>query len=122
MDPQKISDLVNQDILTSMGLGDLPQEEKDKLINGMIHDVQARIIDRCMQKLSDEEKLELDGMLQEPVKNKDAILAFFREKIPTFDDIVLDEVVEFKHEMIEDAKILRDKAGEIAGESKKGKK
>lgn len=108
MTPKKDAGLLDQDVLVGMGLGDLPDKEKEELTDAMISAVQGRIVARCMRKLSPEEIADLDGMMDAPDENKDAVMAFLQAKIPDLDEVMKEEAMDFKRKMLEDAKAVQE--------------
>lgn len=107
MDLNEAQTILNQDILTALGLQDLPQEEKSRLIDDMVRVVQNRITARIIRKLNDDDKADLDGMLSVP-SNDAAVAEFLYSKIPDFNEIATEEMVQFKLELIEDTKAIRE--------------
>lgn len=94
-------DLLNENIISLLGLEALSPEEKTEMINTMSELVQKRVTLRLMDILSNEDQ----GKMSE-LENGDpaALLAFITEKVPNLDEIVKEEVVRLKEESMKLAK------------------
>lgn len=92
-----ITELLNINLVEELGLNTLPPEKKDALIKQMLEVVESRINQEIMSALSEDEKKELDGVLD---SDKDMI-EFLKNKIPNFDMMVAETVANFKKEIID---------------------
>lgn len=92
-----IAELLNIDLVKELGLGSLPPEKKELLVSQMSEVVEGRINLEVLSILTEEEKIELDEILD---SNGDMIL-FLRSKIPNFDLMVAEIVANFKKEILE---------------------
>lgn len=87
-------------IIEALGLEALPDEQKIKMVEMMSTVVQKRLMLRIMDQLSETDKDEFEKILG----GKDADLAaaeFIKNKVPNFDEMVQEEVIKIKQEMIE---------------------
>ena len=89
-------DLLNENIIGLLGLESLPDAEKAAMIEKMTTLIQKRLMLRVMDVLSAEDAKQMAEM----EKNPQEILAFIVEKVPNFEDIVKEEVVKLKEEML----------------------
>lgn len=85
-------------ILDELGLGDLPQEQKDQLLNQMIDSLNTRILNRVSNVLTDEDVDNLEK-LSEQDPTGDLANQFLAAKVPNFNAIALEETDRFKREM-----------------------
>ncbi len=90
------TDLLNQNIIGLLGLESLPDEEKQAMLEKMTALIQKRLMLRVMDALSEEDAQKMAEM----EKNPQEILAFIAEKMPNFEDVVKEEVVKLKEEML----------------------
>ncbi len=87
-------------IIEALGLESLPDEQKIKMVEMMSTVVQKRLMLRIMDQLSETDKNEFEKILG----GKDADLAaaeFIKNKVPNFDEMVQEEIIKIKQEMIE---------------------
>jgi len=90
-----ISELLNINLVEELGLDKLPEEKKTALVNQMAEVVEGRINIEVLSVLSEDEKKELDSVLD----SDGDLLAFLRSKIPNFDILVAETVANFKKEV-----------------------
>lgn len=90
-------DLLNENIIALLGLEALPDEEKVAMIEKMTDLVQKRVILRVMDLLAEEDAAKMAEM----EKNPEEVIAFIAEKVPNFDQIMQEEIVRLKQEMID---------------------
>ncbi len=92
--------LLEANIIEALGLESLPDEQKIKMVEMMSTVVQKRLMLRIMDQLSETDKNEFEKILG----GKDADLAaaeFIKNKVPNFDEMVQEEIIKIKQEMIE---------------------
>lgn len=92
-----IAELLNIDLVKELNLESLPVEQKDALINQMSEVVESRINLEVLSILTEEEKKELDKVLD----SNDDMVAFLRSKIPNFDLMVAETIANFKKEILD---------------------
>ncbi len=90
--PPKTQTLQN-DIVTALGLNDLPEETRDELIAKMTEVVIKRLLLNIFEKLS-EDSVEEFGKLQTS-GDAEAMEAFLKEKIEDYDGLVQKTVSDF---------------------------
>lgn len=93
--------LVAEDLITELGLGDLPEEKKMELVIKWGNIVQKDVMMRVLTELSENDKEELDKMLVGNTDNYEEIYKFLEKKLPNLDDIVKEEIENFRQEMKE---------------------
>ncbi|MFA5871651.1 MAG: DUF5663 domain-containing protein [Parcubacteria group bacterium] len=95
------STILKQTILDELGIVDLPEERKEKILVDMMEVILKRLYIETMEKLSEEDR----GALMDLLDNKaeeEKVEVFLREKIENYDDFVKKVVDEFKAEIKED--------------------
>ena len=92
-------DLLNENIIGLLGLESLPDEEKVAMLEKMSDLLQKRIALRVMDQLAEEDQKKMAEM----EKNPQEILGFIAEKVTNFDEILKEEVVKLKQEMLDAA-------------------
>lgn len=97
---EEIKDLLNENIIGLLGLEALPDEEKLSLLNKMSELVWKRVLLRIMERFSEEEARELEAILNDEEK----VFQYLSDKSPDFLDILKEEIVKIKAEMVEVAK------------------
>ncbi|OIO29483.1 hypothetical protein COX93_02300 [Candidatus Nomurabacteria bacterium CG_4_10_14_0_2_um_filter_30_12] len=92
-----IAELLNINLVEELGLNSLPPEKKEALINQMSEVVENRINLEVLSILTEEEKKELDKVL-----NSDGdMVQFLKNKIPNFEFLVAEVIANFKKEILE---------------------
>lgn len=95
-----------QDLITELGLHNLPEPMKVHLIMKWGSLVQKDIIMRVLRELSESDKEELDRLLAKPGDNFEAVYALLESKMPNLDEIVKEEIDKFRVEMLDNFKSL----------------
>jgi hypothetical protein len=90
------NDLLNENIIGLLGLESLPDNEKQAMLEKMTELIQKRLMLRVMDVLSEEDAKQMADV----EKNPQEILALIAEKVPNFEDLVKEEVVKLKEEML----------------------
>jgi hypothetical protein len=92
-----ITELLNINLVKELGLDSLPPEKKSALINQMLEVVESRINLEVLSILTEEEKRELDKVLD----SDGDMIKFLRDKIPNFDLMVAETIANFKKELLD---------------------
>ena len=98
-------DALNIDLEKELGLNELPLEEQRRIIENVGEAIAGLIISRATEALDENQKDELDKMLDDSGKIED-MEDFFRKNISNFDEIVAEEIAKFKKEGLEFYKSL----------------
>ncbi|TSC53114.1 MAG: Uncharacterized protein LiPW39_437 [Parcubacteria group bacterium LiPW_39] len=93
MSPQ---DFLQKNLITELGLEDLPEGKKEELILKIGALIQQNILLRILSELGEKDKDEFDKVLAE--ENNEKTLAFLQSKISNFDELVKEEIAKFKEE------------------------
>ena len=97
---------IKDNLISQLGLDDLPQEKKIELMMKWGDIVQKDIIMRVLRELPEEDKAELDKLLAAKGENFEEIYKFLEGKMPNLDDIVKEEIEKFREEIKDSAKKL----------------
>ena len=92
-----IAELLNVDLIKELGLDSLPEERRAALIDQMTEVLESRISLEVLSILTEEEKKELDQVLD----SGGDMIEFLRSKIRNFDLMVAETIANFKKEMLE---------------------
>ena len=95
---QEIKDILDKDLLELMGGQDMPQEKKQELYQKMAETVQNRVIARIDDKLSDQEKQEWIGIVDQDDKAK--MEEFLRSKNIDIAKMLTEEAIIYKPEIM----------------------
>lgn len=92
---------MQETIVEELGLGDMPEEQKSKILVDLLELVLKRLYMETMDKLTQEDQQELMKMLEEKAE-PDKVEAFLRGKISDYDEFVKKVVSDLKDELKED--------------------
>lgn len=104
------SQIIDQDIITLLGLESLPEEQKANLINKMGEVVLNRISLTIMDNLDLDDQKRLEALMK---KNGDGekVNNFLEDKIKNLDEIRMAEILKFKEEIVADAEAIKKDLG-----------
>jgi len=97
-------DLMSKDILELMGAKDMSGEQQAELYKKMMETIDTRVTMKIEDLLSDEDVDKLFELTKE--RNADEVIEFLTQRNVDIKKIYLDEVVLYKAEMVELAKIM----------------
>ncbi len=92
-----LDELLSENIIELLGLEALSEQEKKSLIDKMTDLVMKRVLLQIMDRMKAEDSIELTQMERNPQE----ILAFVAEKVPDVDDLLKQEIVKVKEEMLQ---------------------
>ena len=92
-----ITDFLQVDLISELGLDKLPEDQKTSLLNQMMETLENRLMSEIFPLLSEEDVDKLESMGDQA----DDISAFLKERIPTIELIATEVVAQFKKEMLE---------------------
>ncbi|MBI4708787.1 MAG: hypothetical protein HY764_01125 [Candidatus Portnoybacteria bacterium] len=98
------AEVLKKNIITELGLDNLPEERKLELLGKMSDLIQKRVLLRVIKSLSLDDKEQFDKLLGQ--ENEQEIYRFLISKVPNIDEITDEEVIRFKEEVIEHVKKL----------------
>lgn len=93
--------IMQETIVEELGLGDLPEERKAKILVDLLELVLKRLYMETMDKLTQEDQQALMKMLEEKGE-ADKVEEFLRGKISDYDEFVKKVVSDLKDELKED--------------------
>lgn len=83
--------ILSKDIVKEWGLGSLPETKQVEIVSRIGRIIYQAILVRALDILSEKEQEEFDALLDKDSTTPDDVLAFLQKKIPTFDQLVLEE-------------------------------
>lgn len=89
--------LLTENIITMLGLQDLPDGEKAALVDRILDVTQKRIMLRLTELLATED----DAVVSELAKDPPKLFAFLQTKVPNFNAILEEEMLSVKKELLE---------------------
>ena len=86
-------------LISDLGLENLPMEKQEALLMRMMEVVLKRIFVETMAKLNEREKEEYTAMIEKNMTPEE-VESYVREKIPKYEEMVLEITKQFREEMI----------------------
>jgi hypothetical protein len=99
--------VLQENIIKLLGLENLPEDQKQKLLEQMSGVVQSRITRRVDAIFSAEQKDQFNK-LTESGANDEQIGNFLKITVPNFDNIATEEIIKFKEEMAQEAQTVKE--------------
>jgi hypothetical protein len=99
MDMQNQNHLHSQ-LINDLGLADIPAEKQEELLAKMMETVLKRIFVETMERLDKEDQSKYLEMIDRNVTPEEAE-SFVREKIPKYNELVMEITKKFREEMID---------------------
>jgi hypothetical protein len=84
------------DLIKELGIDKLEQEQKEKIITDIGEIIQQRIVMRVVEELPEDKQDEFQGLLEKAQDNPEALDEFIKENIPGIEDMILEEIGEYK--------------------------
>jgi len=94
-----MDDILSKDIIKEWGLEALPKDKQTNMVDRIGRMIYQAILVKALDILSEEEQNEFDTLLNENTTTPQDVLAFLKSKIPTFDQLVLEERNSIKEEL-----------------------
>ena len=101
-----IQTLIEGNIVDLLGLQNLQEKEKTELLTQLGEVVQERMTDRILESLSEEDRAKFDDLLEKNASEAD-INAFLQSTVKNLDQMVTEEMLVLKAQMVDDATTLR---------------
>lgn len=98
MDTQKTESLLNVDLVEELGLQNMPLEQRTALLSQMSDVIMKAVWLKVMEQLSESQAMDLEKLFNAGDPN--AIVAYLKKEIPSFDEIVAHEVASYKELML----------------------
>ena len=99
--------VLQENIIKLLDLENLPEDQKQKLLEQMSGVVQSRITRRLDAIFSAEQKDQFNK-LTESGANDEQIGNFLKSAVPNFDNIATEEIIKFKEEMAQEAQTVKE--------------
>jgi len=90
-------EILKQNIISSLGIGSLSDEKKAALIDQMSELAEKRIVLRLMQELPEKAHKEFEKIKED---DNQAKMEFLQQKFPNLAEIIQEEIVKVKKEVI----------------------
>ncbi|MBI4159642.1 hypothetical protein HY504_00570 [Candidatus Wolfebacteria bacterium] len=96
-----MDDILKQNIIKDLGIDLLPEDKQEEVILRIGKLIFQGVLLRVMDLLGDADKDELEKLMAGDGATPEAVMKFLQQKIPNLDEVVRDEVTEFKKESVE---------------------
>lgn len=96
-----ISRYLNADLFDELGLDALSPEERVRFLEEMGGIVQQRVMIRVFDELSDEQKDELEAIIQTNPDNPQKVVEYVLVALPDYEALALEEMALYKKELVE---------------------
>jgi hypothetical protein len=88
---------LNNDLLIELGLGTLPTDEKNKMLNHIYETLEMRVGVRLANQMSDEQLDEFESFIDK--NDQEGALKWLESNFPNYKDVVADELEKLKGEI-----------------------
>lgn len=92
---------IDENLIVELGLGGLPQEEKDKLLKQIYETLETRVGMRLAEKMSDEQLDEFEGFID--TNDEKGALGWLEANFPNYPKVVAEELDKLKVEIKQNA-------------------
>ncbi len=99
-----MNSILSKDVIKEWGLTSMPATEQNTMVERIGRILYQAILVRSLDILSEKEQVEFDELLDQDSTTPDEVLAFLQKKIPTFEQMVLDEKKSLKDDILIPAK------------------
>jgi pheromone shutdown protein TraB len=86
-----MNNTLSKDIIKEWGLGTLPNDKQLEMVERIGRIIYQAVLVRSLDILSEKDQNEFDDLLDQDTTTPDDVLAFLQRKIPTFEQIMLEE-------------------------------
>jgi len=95
-----MNNILSKDIVKEWGLGALPEIKQVEMVERIGRIIYQAILVRALDILSEKEQTEFDDLLNQDSTTPEEVLKFLASKIPTFDQLVLEERASLKEDLL----------------------
>lgn len=95
-----MNNILSKDIIEDWGLGSLPPDKQADVVDRMGKMIYQAVLVRALDILSEKEQEEFDVILDKDSSTPQEVLAFLKSKIPTFDQLVIEERNSLKQDLM----------------------
>lgn len=90
------------DIVELFGLQDAPPDEQEKFLDAASETILAEVMRKIETQLSQDKREEFYALFEKPATDEERT-AFFKQYVPDFKDILMEEIIRFKKEALKRA-------------------
>jgi hypothetical protein len=101
MTMQQNIDNAKIDLITELGINELPQEKQDEILLQIGEILQQRIIDRFVSEMPEDKTEEFLVLIANDGTDQKVVDDFIAINLPKADEFILDEIGKYKEESIE---------------------
>jgi len=91
--------MIDDKFLEELGLGSVPEEEKERMIADTQETLQERIGKRADEALTDETRQQLEALIDDPSGDQEAVKNWLATNLPNYNQIVAEELERIKEEI-----------------------
>jgi len=95
-----MSNILSKDVIKEWGLQSLPPDKQEDFVERIGKMMYQAILVKALDILSEKEQTEFDLLLDEDATTPNEVLAFLKSKIPTFDQLVMEERESLKEDLL----------------------
>ncbi len=95
-----MNNILSKDIIEDWGLGSLPPDKQADVVDRMGKMIYQAVLVRALDILSEKEQGEFDLVLDNDSSTPQDVLTFLQSKIPTFDQLVIEERNSLKQDLM----------------------
>ncbi len=97
---------IDNNLLEELGLGDLPTDEKNRLLAHIYETLEMRVGMRLAANMTDEQLKEFESFIQS--NDEDGALKWLETNYPNYKDVVAEELAKLKGEIKTQSKEILD--------------
>lgn len=95
-----MNNLLSKDVIKEWGLQSLPSEKQEEMVERIGRIMYQAILVKALDILSEKEQDEFDKLLDKDETTPQDVLVFLEKKIPTFQDLLKEEKVNLKRDLL----------------------
>ena len=95
-----MNDFLSNEIIKEWGLEPLPKDKQSDVADRIGKMIYQAVLVKALDILSEQEQTEFDQLLDDNATTPQDVLAFLKSKIPTFDQLVLEERQNLKKDLL----------------------
>ncbi|MGC9046544.1 MAG: DUF5663 domain-containing protein [Minisyncoccia bacterium] len=104
LNKQEIENLLKIDLFQELGLNSLDDDTKQALLDDMMFVIVRGSWIKLMERLNEEQQNILSDMLEKTPEDIDAIIEFLQKNIPEYEDVIKEEIANYKSLLLAKAK------------------
>lgn len=99
--PLTDNEILGADIVAELGLDALPEEQRVRIVSKLSDLVQQRVMLHIAEKLSEADAIELQKLMTKKGESDPEVAAFVMKKIPDMPEVLKNEIIKVKRELLE---------------------